>query len=307
MTDTTISVVGAGSRLGNALVPVLLQETDAHLHLVSSAPHAHVSERITQSVLDVKDRDALKSAVMAAMPSVIINCAAATNVDGCETDRRTAWELNVTLPETLTRLARILESHLVHVSTDYVFDGAKGPYTESAIPHPINYYGKSKLAGENVCLSGNAAVSIVRTNVLYGYDPKRPDFVRWVLDACESKTPIRVVNDQFSNPTLVDDLADAITRIVLRRRLGLYHVGGADYCDRYSFAVKIAEFFKTDASVISPVSTAELGQAARRPLRGGLVSLKAETDLSMKMSTILMGLSSIRHRMFAGVRDQPFQ
>jgi dTDP-4-dehydrorhamnose reductase len=307
MIDGTITIVGAGSRLAYALIPALLQETDARLHLVSSAPTVHGGDRILTTVLDVTDKAALKSAVMAAMPRVIINCAAFTNVDACETDRQKAWAINVTLPETLTRLARILEAHIVHVSTDYVFDGTKGPYVESALPQPINYYGKSKLAGENVCLSGNTSATIVRTTVLYGFNPYRPDFVRWVLDALESKTPIRVVNDQYSNPTLVDDLADAITRIVLRRRTGLYHVGGADYLDRYTFAVRIAEFFKADPSVITPVSTDELKQAARRPLRGGLVSLKAETDLGMTMSSIAAGLSTIRHRMFAAPKDQAFQ
>ena len=290
-----ITIVGAGSTLAGTLVPLLLEETDETLHLVSSRLLPFKNDRIRASVIDVTDRNVLKTSIMEAMPQTIINCAAMTSVDKCETDRQMAWALNVTLVENLTRMARIVDARIVQISTDYVFDGVKGPYSEGAIANPISYYGKSKLAGENVCLSGSNSVAIVRTNVVYGPSQERPDFVRWVLDALEAGTPIRVVNDQYSNPTYVEDLADAISCIVQRKRSGLYHVGGADYLSRFEFAVKIAEFFKGDVSLIRPVTTQELAQTARRPLKGGLISLKAETDLKMKMRGIESGLSSIRH------------
>ncbi|MFN4986250.1 MAG: dTDP-4-dehydrorhamnose reductase, partial [Ignavibacteria bacterium] len=237
--------------------------------------------------------------IMKSQPEVIINLAAMTNVDKCESDKQMCWEVNVTLVESLARLARIVDARMVHVSTDYVFDGQKGPYAEAAVPNPIGYYGKSKLAGENACIVGSMQAAVVRTNVVYGPFVERPDFVRWVLDALESRTPIRVVNDQCSNPTYVDDISESILRIIQKRRSGIYHVGGADYCSRYEFALRIAEFFRADPSNISPVTTAELKQPARRPLKGGLITLKAETDLGMKMRGIESGLSTIRHLMFA--------
>ena len=294
-----ITIVGAGSTLAATLVPLLIEETEAPLHLISSRPLPYQNERIRMTVLDVTDKSALKPAIMGAQPQTIINCAAMTNVDKCESDRQTAWAVNVTLVENLTRLARIVDARMIQVSTDYVFDGIKGPYTENAVPNPVNYYGKSKLAGENVCLSGSSAAAIVRTNVVYGPPSERPDFVRWVIDALESGTPIRVVDDQYSNPTYVEDIADTISRIVQRKRSGIYHVGGADYMTRFEFAVKIAEFFKGNVSLIRPVSTAELAQTARRPMRGGLISLKAETDLRMTMRGIESGLASIRHAMMS--------
>ncbi len=289
-----ITIVGAGSTTGAALIPMLLEETDEKLQLLSSRPLAFDHERVQMHVVNVRDKNVLKQTIMSAMPHTVINLAAMTNVDKCETERQMAWDLNVTLVENLARIARVLDAKMVQVSTDYVFDGTKGPYTENAVPNPINYYGKSKLAGENICVAGNTNSLIVRTNIIYGPPKERPDFVRWVLDALDAQTPIRVVDDQIGNPTHVDDLAEVIMRLGLSRRTGLYHAGGADTISRFDFAVRIAEFFKLDPSVIQRVTTAELAQTAKRPLKLGLVSLKAEADLRMRMRGIDSGLTSIR-------------
>ncbi|HBB26012.1 MAG TPA: dTDP-4-dehydrorhamnose reductase [Bacteroidetes bacterium] len=289
-----ITIVGAGSTTGAALIPMLLEETDEKLQLLSSRPLAYDHERVQMHVVNVRDKNVLKQTIMAAMPQMVINLAAMTNVDKCESERQMAWDLNVTLVENLARITRVLDAKMVHISTDYVFDGTKGPYTETSVPNPINYYGKSKLAGENICVAGNANSLVIRTNVIYGPPRERPDFVRWVLDALDSQTPIRVVDDQIGNPTYVDDLAEVIMRLGMSRRTGLYHAGGADFLSRYDFALKIAEFFKLDPSIISRVTTAELAQPARRPLRLGLISLKAETDLRMRLRGVDSGLTSIR-------------
>ncbi len=289
-----ITIVGAGSTTGSALIPMLLEETDETLQLLSSRELAYNDVRIQTHVVNIRDKNLLKQTVMAAMPHTVINLAAMTNVDKCESDRQTAWDMNVTLVENLARLTRTIDAKLVQISTDYVFDGTKGPYSETSVPNPISYYGKSKLAGENVCMAGNTNAVIVRTNIIYGPPRERPDFVRWVLDALESRTPIRVVDDQIGNPTYVDDLAEVIMRLALSKRTGMYHVGGADFVSRYDFAMRIAEFFKHDPSIIARVTTAELAQPARRPLKLGLISLKAETELRMRMRGIESGLSSIR-------------
>jgi dTDP-4-dehydrorhamnose reductase len=297
-----ITIVGAGSRLATALIPVLLDETDEQIHCITSRELTTDNPRVVIDVVDVTDKTALKESVMRAMPATIINCAAVTNVDACEADRQLAWAINVTLVEHLARLARNVDAHLVHVSTDYVFDGTKGPYTEQAVPSPINYYGKSKLAGENVCTSGTSHSTIVRTCLVYGPPSSHPDFVQWIIESCAAKTPIRVVNDQFAQPTYVEDIAEAILRITIRKRTGLYHVAGPDFMSRYDMALRIAEFFKVDGSLIQPVTSAELQQPARRPHRSGLVSLKAQTDLLIHMRDFTQGLSSVRIAMFSPER-----
>lgn len=296
---SSVTVVGAGSRTASALIPMLLEETPAKLHLVSSQDLPYAGERVTKHKIDVLDRAALKQAVMGTMSDVVINLAAMTNVDRCESDKLTCWNVNVTLVEQLARLCRIIDSQLVTLSTDYVFDGVKGPYTETDIPNPISYYGKSKHAAENVALAAGVNAAVVRTNVVYGPDETHPDFVRWVIDALDSGTSIKIVSDQYSNPTYVDDVAEAVLRIVRRRRSGIYHVGGEDRVSRFEFARRIATMFKGNADLLVPITTAELNQPARRPLQGGLITLKAETDLGFKMRGIESGLVSLRHAVFA--------
>lgn len=291
-----ILVFGAGSRTASSLIPTLLEETEATVHLVSSGPISVNHPRAVVHRLDILDKGAVKDVMLSCLPDTVVNLAAITNVDACETERSLCWAVNVTFVETLARYCRVTDAHLVHCSTDYVFDGSRGPYGEQDVPSPLGYYGKSKLASENIVTSAGIDATIVRTNVIYGADSEHTDFVRWVLKAFDASLPVNVVDDQFSNPTFVDDLAEAILHVVLRRRTGLYHVGGADYLSRYDFACRIADVFRVDRSLVVPVSTASLQQAAKRPARGGLIPLKAEADLRMRMSGVESGLVSFRHR-----------
>ena len=293
-----ITIIGAGSTTATALIPMLLDETDARLQLISSRTLKVADERVSSEEVDITDRTAVKEAVMRFMPDAIVNAAAMTNVDACELEKQLAWTLNVTVVEHLVRVARATDALLVHLSTDYVFDGDSGPYTETDTPSPINYYGKSKLAGENAITTAGIDHAILRTNVVFGPPTARPDFVQWVIKALDTQKPITVVTDQFSNPTYVEDLAMSIIRAVERRKTGLYHVGGADYLSRYEFARQIATFFKSDPELIKPITTEELGQAAKRPLKAGLVTLKAETSMGLRFRGVESGLVSVRHAMF---------
>jgi len=283
---------------------MLLDETDAVLYTVSAKPllpwpkkPEHLN-RVVHKSLNILDKQALREYGTSVMPDVIVNLAAMTNVDQCETDKQLAWQMNVTLVENVVRIARITDAYLVHLSTDYVFDGTKGPYAETDTPQPLNYYGKSKLAGETAVTTSGVAHAIIRTIVVYGYNVGRPDFVRWVLDAFDKETPIKVATDQIANATYVDDLSEAIMIMLLERKLGLYNVGGADLVSRYDFALQIADVFKSDPLLIQGVPTSELLQTATRPLLGGLVTLKAESALRMKFRTIHSGLLSYRHELF---------
>jgi dTDP-4-dehydrorhamnose reductase len=293
-----VLILGAGGRTGTALIPMMLDETDASLTLVSRQAILSSDPRITSVEADITDRTTLKDIVMSTLPDAVINLAAMTNVDRCETDKNECWQLNVTLIENLTRFCRAADAHLVHVSTDYVFDGLRGPYVEQDTPNPLSYYGKSKLASENSVSSSGIDAAIVRTNVIYGPSPDHPDFVRFVLQSIDQDRPINAASDQYSNPTYVDDIADALIRIVRKRRTGMYHVGGRDYMSRYEFAVAIAETFKLPTTLINAVTTESLNLPARRPLRGGLISLKAEADLGMQMTGVTAGLVTLRHKLF---------
>lgn len=296
-----IAITGASGKIASALiehyrlkpaVTVLLVSSRTLPDTISDAPHFEFAQ------ISPLELDTYKSILKAFRPRVIINTIGYTDVDGCETNRELAQLLNARFPEMLARFARTFDAHLVHYSTDYVFDGSAGPYDESQIPHPINYYGKTKLAGENAIRALGGISTIIRTNVVYGFGGNaKSDFVEWVLRLCSSNLPIRVAKDQFSNPTFSGDIALATALLVERQRTGLYHIGGADYCSRYDFALMIAKAFDLRPDLISAVTSDQLQQKALRPLRAGLVALRAEAALGIRFSSIVEGLVVYRRRL----------
>ncbi|MBX7155981.1 MAG: SDR family oxidoreductase [Bacteriodetes bacterium] len=301
-TTPTILITGASGKVSSAIIRYFNQETDYRLLLVASREFpllkGNSEERNIQCVIPHGEFNTIREVAQKYNPEFIINTVAMTDVDGCEINRQLAQELNVKSVENYARLARICSSHLIQLSTDYIFDGAKGPYTETDTPNPICYYGKTKLAGENICKSATIPYTILRTNVVYGIAPgMKPDFIQWVLKMCDVKEPFKVVDDQFSNPTIIDDIALAIGRIITKKRTGIYNIGGADYINRLEMAKTIARHFKKDADLIYPMKTSDLKQVAKRPLRGGLITLKASTDLSFAPTSLESGLQIIQKQM----------
>ncbi len=231
-------------------------------------------------------------------PGVIINAAAVTDVDLCEKERELAWKVNVSGVENLAYAAKLVGANVIHLSTDYVFDGKNGPYDESARPSPLGYYGKTKLASENVLRTSEIPYTLVRTMILYGTGlAVKQNFALWLIKNLGEGKPLRVVDDQMGNPTLVDDLAYAILNIVELDRQGLYHIAGRDLVSRFDFAQALARTFNFDKSLISPVKTAALKQLAPRPLKSGFITLKAETELGAKLSGIDHGLEVLKNQL----------
>lgn len=268
--------------LGQRLVESLRREENVELLTSSQEPEAFFNNAEYVSC-DITNRDNIKNLVFEFCPDFIINTAAFTNVDLSEIERENAWKVNVKGVEHLAESCRVLDAHLIHISSDYIFDGLKGPYTEKDKPNPLGYYGRTKLAGENALRISGAIYTILRTNVLYGTAPNsRPDFVRWTISQLKSRQAIRIVTDQFNNPTFTDDLVSAVRKIIEYRRQGIYNIGGKEFLSRYEFARLISHYFDLDENLIIPVSTGELNQTAQRPLRSGLVTLKAETELGYK-------------------------
>jgi len=295
-----IALIGGNSKIASAIIRLIEKETDWKLHVYSSSLKKTGNDRIIYKSVHYSDIKLLKEDFLESRPDFIINTAAMTNVDACEDLRQEAWSANVTFIEQLARLSLIVESHLIHFSTDYVFDGIKGPYSEQDHPNPISYYGKTKLAGENAVLKSHVNNTVLRTNVVYGLtNEHQQDFVQWVINNNESNTTMNIVDDQYSNPTLTDDLALSVKRVIEKKRCGVYHIGGNTYCSRLEFAQQIAKIFHLDENLFNPVKTDSLHQKAQRPLRGGLVNLKAHTDLNVQFCTIQEGLVRLRHQMHA--------
>jgi dTDP-4-dehydrorhamnose reductase len=256
-----------------------------------------VCEKIDYLKIDITKRDELKKAVYDFCPDFIINSAAFTNVDLSETERELAWKINVKGVEYLAEVSRVLDSHLIHISSDYIFDGYKGPYSETDKPNPLGYYGRTKLASENALKISGTLNTILRTNVLYGIADSRPDFVRWVVKSIRDKNQIRIVTDQINNPTFIDDLVQAISKVIEYRKTGLYNIGGKEFLSRYDFTIQIADYFHLDKSLITAIKTEELNQPAKRPLNSGLITIKAETELGYKPLSIRESLSLMKREL----------
>jgi len=241
--------------------------------------------------LDITDRRLLTKSILNFYPHYLINTAAMTNVDGCEKDKEQCWKINVQAIKNIVYAARKIGTKIVHLSTDYIFDGNSGPYSENDSPSPLGYYGKSKLASENILYASDLDYSIVRTMVLYGAAINvRPNYVTWLISALKEKKKLKIVTDQVGSPTLADDLAAAILKIIELEKWDTFHVAGSEIIDRYNFALKIAEVFGLDEELITPITTLELKQKAPRPLNSGLTVEKAISDLDVNLSNIEEGL-----------------
>lgn len=244
---------------------------------------------------DIGDRSAVLQTVKSFVPNYIVNAAAFTDVDGSETSKEACWKTNATAVGYLAEAAWRISARLIHVSTDYVFDGTAAPYTEAHRPQPLGYYGRAKLAGENALLGSKANYAIARTMVLYGSGKNiRPNFVTWLIGELRAGRPVRIVKDQFGNPTLASELAAALRQLAESGRNGIYHICGAETVSRYDFAVRIAKVFDLDESLIAPAITADLKQAARRPANSAFDISKAVGELGISMSKVAEGLQKFK-------------
>lgn len=281
-----IIITGSNGMLGQRTVQYYLSQKNVEL-LATSVEERSVFDSVEYVQSDIKCRDKIKKVIYDYCPDFIVNTAAFTNVDLSEKMREEAWKINVKGVEYIAEAARAIDASIIHLSSDYIFDGKDGPYDENAVPNPIGYYGRTKLASENALKISGTFYIILRTNVLYGTAlNSRPDFVRWVIDSLKNNNEIKIVDDQVNNPTFIDDLVQAINKVIEFRKTGVYNIGGKEFLSRYEFTKRIAEFFNFDKKLIIPISTKELNQPARRPLKSGLLTLKAETELGYKPHTI---------------------
>jgi len=303
----TVMILGANGLLGQRFSEFLARGTMWRLVLAGrhAVPRLQLPDTAYLQV-DITKKQQVRDAVTSEKPAVIVNAAAITNVDACETERDAAWKVNVTGVEHVVEAAKRVGARVVHLSTDYVFDGREGPYSENDKPNPVNYYGRAKLASENHLRASGLGYVIARTMVLYGVAAEvKSNFALWLIRNLEEKKPVRVVDDQLGNPTLVDDLAHALISAMELGKSGVYHVAGRDIVSRYDFALKLAEVFGFERDLVTPIKTSELNQAAPRPLKSGFVTLKAEVDLGYRPSTVEEGLTVLKGQLSRGPRRLP--
>ena len=243
--------------------------------------------------LNLEDEEEIKKIFSEVKPDLVINTTALHNVDFCEENQENATRVNTKAVQFLYQNSEKYGSKLIHISTDYVFDGLQtSPYTENDIANPLSFYGKSKLDGEKI-LSGTSHV-VIRPSVVYGWTPlelagttsssgKPMNFALWVLTKLHSNEPLKIVTDQFASATLADSLAESILKISQSKTGGIFHVSGLSCESRFDFTIKLAKKFGYDESLISPVSASEFKQKAKRPAFSCLNCQKATDEFGLKL------------------------
>lgn len=289
-------VTGSNGLLGQKLVQKLGQDPEVDLVATSRGENRLLHQKgYLYEPLDIADPKAVQSCLQKHHPQVLIHTAAMTHVDQCEQDQEACQQLNVEAVRYLTEACAATGAHLVHLSTDFIFDGAAGPYTEAEVPNPISFYGQSKLRGEQIILESGISAAILRTILVYGVaeNMSRSNLVLWAKKSLEEGKSIQVVDDQFRSPTLAEDLADGCILAAKQRATGIYHISGPRTCSILELVWQIADFWKLDKGLITAVSSHTLDQPAKRPPRTGFDISKAQRELGYQPHSFTQGLELV--------------
>lgn len=298
----TVLVTGSNGLLGQKLTEKVLKEGGVNLVATSKGENRYpVKEGYQYSTMDILNADEVRTVIEGYEPDVIIHTAAMTNVDTCHEQRELAYQLNV---EAVDRLVKLCEEHniqLVHLSTDFVFDGENGPYDELAAVNPVSYYGETKLKAEELIKNSKAKWVILRTILVYGIvsDMSRSNIVLWAKGALEKGQPLNIVNDQWRMPTLAEDLADICFLAIEHDAQGVFNASGKDLMSISELVARVADYWKLDKRLINEVSGDTLNQAAKRPLRTGFILDKAMTELNYHPHSFEEGLAIVDQQLKA--------
>tara|TARA_B110000902_G_scaffold71671_1_gene84785 strand:- start:2043 stop:2939 length:897 start_codon:yes stop_codon:yes gene_type:complete len=295
-----VLLTGSNGLLGQKLIELYLQDKTIDLIATARGENRYpIKKGYTYVSMDVTDVRNVKDTIAMHQPDTIIHTAAMTNVDTCETDQERAEKLNVDAVEYLVDAANTVEAHFIHLSTDFIFDGEDGPYTEEAEPEPLSYYGETKLAAENMVRNQCHKWSIARTILVYGivHDMSRSNIVLWAKGALEKGQPINVVNDQVRSPTLAEDLAMGCKLIEQKEAEGIFNISGKDQMSIVEIVERVADYFNLDKSIITQVSSKTLNQAAQRPPITGFDLTKSKEVLGYNPRSFEEGIAVLMEQL----------
>jgi len=292
-----ILITGSNGLLGQKLVYALVKRKD--IVVIASSVGANrllMQEGYIYESLDITNKTEVEKILSKHKPDVLINTAAMTNVDAWGTKTAECWALKVTAVQIISDaiLASSPATHLIHLSTDFIFDGKKGSeYVETDTPNPESYYALSKYEAEKVLEKSKIKWAIARTIIVYGIvdNMSRSNIVLWAKDALTKGQKINVVDDQFRSPTLAEDLADGCILIADMGATGIYHLSGPDTFSVLELVYQVADFWKLDRSLITPSKSDTLNQAAKRPPRTGFIIDKARKELGYHPRSFVEGLA----------------
>ncbi|MEM9671728.1 MAG: SDR family oxidoreductase [Bacteroidota bacterium] len=292
-----VLITGVNGLLGQKLLSIFCKNKDCSFDIVAvSRGRARFDgsyKQLKYYDLDITHREQVFNIIHLEKPDVIIHAAAMTNVDYCESHQEDCWEVNVQSVVHMLQAAEAYNSFFVHLSSDFVFAGDKRFLTEEDKPHPINFYGQSKFQAEKFVLKSRVPHAVIRTAVVYGIAHKmsRSNIILWVKRNLEDGKSIRVVDDQYRSPTLAEDLATGCYLIVQKQSTGIYNIAGGEVLTPYEMAIKIADYFGLDKSLITRTDASEFVQPAKRPLETGLVIDKAKFELGYQPHSFDQGVA----------------
>lgn len=284
-------ITGGGGLMGSKVAEVAASQEHEVFFGCHREYHEHHEISHGKGIkLDLMDHASIVEAVRLSRPEVVIHTAALTDVDRCETDRDAAYKINVLGTKVLYESARDMGAFTIYTSTDYVFDGARGMYSEEDKANPISYYGYSKFLGEAYC------DAVARTCVIYGARPAsgKINFALWIIDRLKKGESAKIVTDQYITPTLNTNLAGMALELAERRLTGVFHLSGATRISRYDFARELASVFDLDDELIIPSRIAEMKWTARRPADSSLDTSKAAKCLSEKPMALREALRTLK-------------
>jgi len=277
-----ILITGSNGLLGQKLLHKLRQDSSVQL-IATSKGKNRVSEKngYTYFDLDITNNDAVAKLIASEKPQVVINTAAMTNVDLCEAEKDNCDALNVSAVQFLADACVKIDAHLIHISTDFIFDGEDGPYKEEDEPNPLSYYGLSKLKSEHLLQAHSVKWTILRTIIVFGVGENlsKGNIVLWAKGALEKGEPLNIIDDQFRAPTLAEDLADACILAANKKAFGVFNASGKDIMSIYEIVERIAKHYGNTTENLNKISTATLNQTAGRPPKTGFILDKSRQVL----------------------------
>jgi len=283
-----VFIVGASGFVGRIMFEYLSREHETH-----GSFYSNPVKRLIH--LDMTDLKAVKDILTSLKPDVIILPAANPNVEYCEEHPKETWQVNVEGSRNIIETAREIGVKFVYFSSDYVFDGTNGPYSEDDVPNPINEYGLQKLAVEKLIKNYLEKYLIIRITVVYGWEPRGKNFVMGLINNLKSGDFMKVPYDQIGSPTYANNMIQAVKELIEADKTGIYHVAGTDVMDRYTFAKNVAEIFELDENLLIPVTTNQLNQKAKRPLKAGMKVDKVQKDVSIRLMSVRDGLEDMKN------------
>jgi len=294
-----VLITGSNGLLGQKLIDLYLLESTVQLIATGRGKDRYpLRKGYTYEELDITNQEQSNFLFNKYKPDCIIHTAAMTNVDACELDHEACVLQNIEAVKNIVNAANNINAHLIHLSTDFIFDGMAGPYKEEAIASPLSFYGESKFKAEQIVKNANNNWAIVRTVLVYGLvaDMSRTNIVLWAKDALENKKPIKVVDDQFRTPTLAEDLAMGCRLIEKKEAKGIYNISGKDFMSIYELVSKVARHFGFNLDNVECINSNTLNQPAKRPPITGFDITKAINQLGYHPHTFEEGIEIVQQQ-----------